>query len=75
MKILYHLPTQTLRPWNRVDDEPVVELSAEYEIFTLVQEPIPENFDASTQTLAGTQVIDIEAKTVTRGWEIINAPN
>lgn len=75
MNLLYHTPTQILRPWPRADDDPVVELSAEYEIFTLVQEPIPENFDASTQTLAGTQVTNTEAKTVTRGWEIVNAPN
>ena len=71
MNILYHTATQTLRPWPRSDDEPVIGLSAEYEVFTLTQEQPPE-FDASKQSLAGTQVIDTNAKTVTRGWEIVD---
>ena len=74
MKILFHIPTETLKPYPREDDEPVVGLDPEYDVFDLVQEPEPE-FDAATHWIQGTETIDVLAKTVTRGWQINALPD
>ncbi len=73
MKILCHIPTQTLLPYPRADEEPVVGLDPEYEIFDLVQEPQP-TFDSATQYTTPTETIDVPSKTVTRGWQIHDIP-
>lgn len=73
MKLLFHTPTQTLKPYPRADDEPVVGLSAEYEVFDVIQEPQP-SFDATTHTCMATEAIDAQSKTVTRGWTVQARP-
>ena len=73
MKILYHTPTQTLRRYPRADDEPVAGLSAEYQVFDVIQEP-PPNHDAATHYLSPAESVNVEAKTVTRSWEIVTNP-
>jgi hypothetical protein len=73
MKLLYNTETQTLLPWPRIDDEPVVGLAAHLLEMTVVQEDRPE-YDPATQRLEKTEVIDAEARTVTRGWEIVEIP-
>ena len=68
-KILYYIPTGTLRPYPRNDDEPVVGLDPDYEIFDVIHEDrIP--YDPATQCLTETETIDVPAKTVTYGWRI-----
>lgn len=74
MKILFHTPTATLKPYPRADDEPVVGLDAEYEIFDVVQEDQPV-FDPATQWVEGTESIDTGLKTVTRGWQVHSLPD
>lgn len=69
MKILYHTPTQTLRSYPRADDEPVVGLSADYQVFDVIQAP-PPNYDGTTHYLSPTETVNVEAKTITRGWEV-----
>lgn len=73
MKILYHTPTQTLVPYPRVDDEPVIGLASDYEVFTVAQEPIP-NYDSATHYLRPTQSVNATTKTVTREWDIVENP-
>jgi hypothetical protein len=73
MKILFHTPTQSLKTYPRADDEPVVGLAAEYEVFEVIQEPKP-SFDAETHTCTATETIDAQAKTVTRGWTVQARP-
>jgi hypothetical protein len=73
MKILFHIPTETLTSYPRADDEPVVGLDPEYDIFDLVQELQPI-FDPATQYLTPTETIDVPTKTVTRGWQIHDIP-
>ena len=71
MKILYHKPTGTTKPYNCTDDEPVIGLSAEYEAFELIA-PDPPTHDPETHYVRRLpEVIDTEAKTVTRAWEIV----
>lgn len=74
MKILFHVPTQALVPYPRNDDEPVVGLDPAYEIFDVIQESDPV-YNPATQYLSTTETIDTTAKTVTRGWEIIDLPD
>jgi len=68
MKILFHTPTATLKPYPRADEEPVIGLDPSYEIFDVVQEALPV-YDEATQYLTATETIDVPAKTVTRGWQ------
>jgi len=73
MKALYNTQTQKLLPWPRIDDEPVVGLAAHLLEMTVVQEDQPA-YDPATQRLEKTEVIDTEARTVTRGWSVAEAP-
>jgi len=72
-KILYYTPTQTLRPYPRNDDEPVVGLDPDYEVFDIVQDDRP-TYDPATQYLTTTETIDTVAETVTYGYQINDLP-
>jgi hypothetical protein len=71
MKAIYDTTTAKLLPWPRIDEEPVVGLAPHLLEMTVTQEPQPA-FDPATQRLEKTEVIDAEARTVTRGWNIID---
>jgi len=73
MKLLYNTETQSLLPWPRIDDEPVVGLDAHLLEMTVVQEDRPA-YDPAAQRLEKTEVIDAEARTITRGWSVVEAP-
>jgi hypothetical protein len=70
MKALYNTETNAVLPWPRIDEEPVVGLDAHLLEMTVVQEPQPA-FDPATQRLEKTEVIDAEARTVVRGWSVV----
>jgi hypothetical protein len=61
-------------PYPRADDEPVVGLDPDYEIFDVIQLPEPF-YNPSTQYLSTTESIDTTSKTVTRGWQVIDLPD
>jgi hypothetical protein len=73
MKLLYNTQTQKLLPWPRIDDEPVVGLAAHLLEMTVVQEDKPE-YDPATRRLEKTEVIDADARTVVRGWSVVEVP-
>jgi hypothetical protein len=73
MKLLYNTETQKLLPWPRIDDEPVVGLAAHLLEMTVVQDDQPA-FDPATERLEKTEVIDTDARTVTRGWSVVQVP-
>lgn len=73
MKLIYDTINETLLPWPRIDDEPVIGLEPHLLEMTVVQEDEP-SYDPETQTLEQTQSIDTEAKTVTRGWNVVDLP-
>mgnify|MGYP000881270336 CR=1 FL=1 len=72
-KILYYTPTQTLCPYPRNDDEPVVGLDPDYEVFDIIQDDEP-TYDPATQYLTTTETIDTVAETVTYGYQINDLP-
>jgi hypothetical protein len=73
MKLIYDTQTQALLPWPRIDEEPVVGLAAHLLEMTVVQEDQPA-YNPATQRLEKTEVIDAEARTVTRGWSVVDVP-
>lgn len=73
MKLIYDTINQTLLPWPRIDDEPVIGLEPHLLEMAVIQEDEP-SYDPETQTLEQTQSIDTEAKTVTRGWNVVDLP-
>jgi hypothetical protein len=73
MKALYNTQTTTVLPWPRIDEEPVVGLDAHLLEMTVVQEPQPA-YDPATERLEKTEAIDTEARTVTRGWSVVEVP-
>jgi hypothetical protein len=73
MKLLYDTETQKLLPWPRIDNEPVVGLDAHLLEMDVVQEDQPA-YDPASRRLEKTEVIDAEAQTVTRGWNVVEVP-
>lgn len=69
-RLLYDQQTATLRPYPRPDDEPVVGLDPRYLSMALIQENQPD-YDPAAEWLEPTEVIDLDAFTVTRGWAIV----
>ena len=72
-RLLYDLTSDLLLPYPRDDNGPVVGLDPRYLELTLIQEAQP-TYDTSTQRLEPDEVIDLDALTVTRGWELIELP-
>lgn len=70
---LYDTQTETLLPYPRADDAPVVGLDPRYAILRLLQDEQPA-YDPQTQRLDSTQVIDLEAGEVRRGWVVVTLP-
>ncbi len=73
MKLLYDLTSDTLSPYPRDDDGPVIGLDPRYVEMDVLQESQPE-YDPATQRLEPTETIDTQARTVTRGWTVVDLP-
>jgi hypothetical protein len=69
MKLLYDTITATLKPYPRFDDGSVVGLDSRYLEMVVIQQPKPP-YDILTQQLTPTEVVDVNARTVTRDWSI-----
>lgn len=69
-RLLYDTQTTSLQPYPRQDDEPVVGLDARYLVMALLQQPQPDH-DPATERLEPSEVIDIDARTVTRSWAVV----
>ena len=67
MKILCHTPTATLRDYPRADDEPVIGLAPDYQVFDLIQHPQPEH-NPATHYLEAIEQTDVAQSRVVRGW-------
>ena len=72
-RLLYDLTSDTLTPYPRDDDGPVVGLDPRYAEMDVIQEA-QLTYDPATQRLDPTEVIDLDARTVTRGWQLIELP-
>jgi hypothetical protein len=73
MKLIYNTINETVLPWPRIDDEPVIGLESHLLEMTVIEEDEP-TYDPATQRLEKTEVIDTDARTVTRGWSVVEAP-
>ena len=70
MKLLYNKTTQLLQPLNCSDGLEPVGLEPIYEVFNVIQGSAPESVDAGMQ-VRPTQSINVAAKTVTQGYEVV----
>ncbi len=73
MKLLYDLTSDTLAPYPRDDDGPVVGLDPRYLELTLIQAEQPD-YDPAMHHLEPTEAINLTARTVTRGWQLAGLP-
>lgn len=73
MKLIYDTINETVLAWPRIDEESVVGLEPHLLEMAVIQEDEP-TFDPITEVLRPTQSIDTEAKTVTRGWNVVDLP-
>jgi len=73
MKLLYDTQTQKLIKWPRIDDEPVVGLAPHLIEMNVVQQEQP-TYDPVTQMLERTEIIDINNRVVTQGWNVVEVP-
>jgi hypothetical protein len=72
-RILYDLTSDLLVPYPRDDDGPVVGLDPRYVELDVIQETQP-TYDPATQRLEPDELIDLDALTVTRGWQLVELP-
>jgi hypothetical protein len=72
-RILYDTTSDLLIPYPRDDDGPVVGLDPRYLELTVIQENQP-SYDATMQRLEPDELIDLDALTVTRGWQLVELP-
>ena len=72
-KLIYDTTNEKLLPWPRIDNEPVVDLDSTLLEMELIEEEEPD-YDLETEQLEATEVIDVEERTVVRGWEVIPIP-
>lgn len=73
MKLIYDTNNSAIHPWPRIDEGLVEGLETHLLEMTVVQEDAPP-FNSATQVLEPRQVIDTEAKTVTRSWNVVDLP-
>lgn len=73
MKALYNTQTNAILPWPRIDEEPVVGLDAHLLEMNVTQEPQPA-YDPATERIEKTEIIDVDARLVTQGWNVVAVP-
>jgi hypothetical protein len=72
-KLLYDTITTQLLAYPRQDDEPLVGLDPALVVLTLIQQSLP-SYDPATHQPQPTETIDLEAGSVTRGWQLVAVP-
>jgi len=72
-KLLYNPTTDTISRYPRADDEPVVGLDPSLVVLTEILPEQPSH-DPETHYLEQTREINLDAGTLTRGWQIIERP-
>jgi hypothetical protein len=72
-RILYNPDTAALIRWPRQDDEDVVGLQPPTVMLTVEQEPQPD-YDPAIYVLQPTQDVDLDARVLRKGWELVELP-
>jgi len=70
-KILFNTQTQSFQPYPRDDDEEVIGLDPIYLVYTVNQDA-PPSYDPALQHLQQTESVDHTARTVQRGWALVD---
>ena len=73
MKILYDTTTETLAPYPRGDDDPVVGLDPRYLVLELSTAEPPQH-NEQTHMLQPTETIDLDTLQCVRGWAVVERP-
>ena len=73
MKILFHKPTNTFKTYPRNDDEPVIGLSSDFDVYDVVSEERPF-YDSSTEFIKSKEIIDHINKKLINSWETKDLP-
>lgn len=73
MKLLYDTITTQLLPYPRLDDAPLVGLDPALVVLELIEQDQP-SYDPATHRLESTEAIDLDAGSVTRGWQLVALP-
>jgi hypothetical protein len=69
MKLLYDTINETVLPWPRIDDEPIVGLAPDLLEMNVIAGEMPA-YNFETQILTQSESVDVEAQTVTRTWSV-----
>jgi hypothetical protein len=71
MKLLYDTINETVLPWPRIDDEPIVGLAPDLLEMNVIAGEMPA-YNFETQILTQSDSVDVEAQTVTHTWSVTN---
>lgn len=73
-KILYSQSTNSVVPYPRKDDQPVIGLHPDYLVLDVVEDPQPF-YDSKTQYLTSSQVIELEHLKYRKKWVVEDYPS
>jgi hypothetical protein len=71
LKRLYNTASQQILPWPRLDEEPIVGLDPNLLEMAVIEGEIP-GYNPETQILTKSDVVNVEARTITRTWALSN---
>lgn len=70
-KLLYSQSTQVIKPYPRLDDQPIAGLDPDYLVLDKV-EVAPPSYDPATQSLSSSYIIDIELLEYRQEWAVVD---
>jgi hypothetical protein len=73
-KLLYSQSTATIKPYPRLDDQPIAGLDPDYLVLDKV-EVAPISYDPTMQSLSSTYVVDIDNLEYRQEWTVTDLPS
>jgi len=72
-KLLYSQSTQAIKPYPRLDDNPIAGLDPDYLVLEKV-DVAPISYDSETQSLSFTYVVDLQTLQYRQEWTVNDLP-
>ena len=72
-KLLYSQSTQAIKPYPRLDNQPIAGLDPDYLVLDKV-EVAPISYDPATQSLSSTYVVDTDTLEYRQEWTVTDLP-
>lgn len=72
-KLLYSQSTKTIKPYPRLDDQPIAGLDPDYLVLDKVK-VTPISYDPATQSISSTYVVDTELLEYRQEWTVNDLP-